>query len=142
MVSIYCESEKAKLNSAMIWLYVFVGYLEEFYKLLHHCLCTEENTHIYCQYTLDYPLCTLHSVHNHHLKKIVLHAEENILDCLLYSSVGSEPKLGLAWLGFGSSFWEKKLSLARLAMPSKKLGSARLAISCRKARFSLAYSMI
>ena len=44
---------------------------------------------------------------------------------LLNISVGSEPKLGSARLGFGSSFWEKKLGLARLAMPSKKLGSAR-----------------
>ena len=32
--------------------------------------------------------------------------------------------------------------LAQLAMPSKKLGSARLAISCKKARFSSACSMI
>ena len=47
-------------------------------------------------------------------------------------SVGSEPKLGSAQLGFGSRFWAKKLGLARLAMPSKKLGSARLAISCKK----------
>ena len=40
-------------------------------------------------------------------------------------SVGSEPKLCSARLGFGSSFCEKKLGSARLAMPSKKLGSAR-----------------
>ena len=45
-------------------------------------------------------------------------------------SVGSEPKLGSARLGFGSSFWEKKLGLARHA--SKKLGSARLALSFKK----------
>ena len=44
--------------------------------------------------------------------------------CIL-GSVWSEPKLSLARLGFGSSFWEKKLGSARLAMPSKKLGSAR-----------------
>ena len=40
------------------------------------------------------------------------------------TSVGSEPKFGSARLGFGSSFWEKKLGSSRLAMPSKKLGSA------------------
>ena len=44
-------------------------------------------------------------------------------------SVGSEPKLGSAWLGFGSSFWTKKA----------RLGSAYLA---KKARFSSACSMI
>ena len=44
----------------------------------------------------------------------------------IIASVGSKPKLGSAQLGFGSSFWEKKLVLARLAMPSKKLGSAQL----------------
>ena len=52
--------------------------------------------------------------------------------CIPPTSVGSKPKLGSAWLGFGSSFWEKKLGSAWLAMPSKKLGSARLAISCKK----------
>ena len=45
--------------------------------------------------------------------------------CLLIISVGSEPKLGSARLGFGSSFWEKKL------------GSARLAISCKKSSVQL-----
>ena len=44
---------------------------------------------------------------------------------VVISSVGSEPKLGSAQLGFGSSFWEIKLGSAWLAMPSKKLGSAR-----------------
>ena len=84
---------------------------------------------------------------------------EDVLDCLTYLqrcrgevncfasnmlccwyviySVGSEPKLGSAWLGFGSSSWEKKLGSARLAMPSKKLGSARLAISCKKSSVQL-----
>ena len=52
-------------------------------------------------------------------------------------SVGSGLKLGLAWLGCGSSFWEKRLGSARLAMPSKKLGSARLAISCKKSLVQL-----
>ena len=51
-----------------------------------------------------------------------------------------------ARLGFGSSFWEKKLGSARLAMPSKKLrsarhilqkklGSARLALSFKKTSY-------
>ena len=62
---------------------------------------------------------------------------------MIITSVGSEPKLGSAWLGFGSSFWEKKLGSARLAMPSKKLGSARLAISCKKSsvQLSLLYDL-
>ena len=59
------------------------------------------------------------------------------ISCKAKSSVGSEPKLGLARLGFGSSFWGKKLGSARLAMPFKKLGSARLAISCKKSSVQL-----
>ena len=55
----------------------------------------------------------------------------------LFSSLGFEPKLSQAWLGFGSSFWEKKLSSARLFMPSKELGLARLAISCKKSSVKL-----
>ena len=47
------------------------------------------------------------------------------------------PSQSSARLGFGSSFWEKKLSWARLAMPFKKLGSARLAISCKKSSVQL-----
>ena len=67
---------------------------------------------------------------------------------LLNNSVGSEPKLGLARLGFGSSFWEKKawLGLARHAFQKarlgsarhilqKKLGSARLALSFKKPNY-------
>ena len=43
----------------------------------------------------------------------------------IFSSVGSELKLGLArlgsaWFVFGSSFWEKKLGSARLALSFKK----------------------
>ena len=59
------------------------------------------------------------------------------------SSVGSEPKLGSAQLGFGSSFWAKKLGLAHHAFQKarlglaphilqKKLGSAWLALSFKK----------
>ena len=62
---------------------------------------------------------------------------------LVGSSVGSEPKLGSARLGFGSSFWAKKLGSARHAFQKarlgsarhilqKKLGSARLALSFKK----------
>ena len=54
------------------------------------------------------------------------------------------PSRSLARLGFGLSFWEKKLSLAfhafqkaRLAMLSKKLGSAWLAISWKKSSVQL-----
>ena len=61
----------------------------------------------------------------------------------LKTSVGSEPKLGLAQLGFGLSFWEKKLGSAQLSslcLPKsstrhilqKKLGSAWLALSFKK----------
>ena len=57
----------------------------------------------------------------------------------LNTSVGSEPKLGSAWLGFGSSFWEKKLGLARHAFQKARLGSPYLA---KKAQFSLACSII
>ena len=56
---------------------------------------------------------------------------------LFGTSLWSKPKLGSAQLGFGSSFLEKKLGLARLAMPSKKLGSVRLAISCKKSSVQL-----
>ena len=55
------------------------------------------------------------------------------------SSVVSEPKLGSAWLGFGSSFWEKKLGSACHAFHKAWLGSPYLA---KKARFSSACSMI
>ena len=64
---------------------------------------------------------------------------------LLNNSVGSEPKLGSDWLGFGSSFWEKKawLGSARHAFQKarlcsachilqKMLGSARLVLSLKK----------
>ena len=59
------------------------------------------------------------------------------------TSVGSELKLSLAQLGFGSSFWENKLGSALLAMPSKKLGSTWLDISYKKklssARLALSF---
>ena len=54
-------------------------------------------------------------------------------------SVGIEPKLGSARLGFGSSFWAKKLGSARHAFQKARLGSPYLA---KKARFSSACSMI
>ena len=62
----------------------------------------------------------------------------------LFNSFGSEPKLGSAQLGFGSSFWEKKLAMlskklgsALLGSPylAKKLGSARLAPSFKKPNY-------
>lgn len=58
--------------------------------------------------------------------------------CLVVTSVGPEPKLDSAWLYFGSSFWEKKLGLALLALLQKS--SARLSSPylAKKARISSA----
>ena len=51
------------------------------------------------------------------------------------------PSRSSAWLSFGSSFWAKKLGSARLAMPSKKLGSARHILQKKlgSARLALSY---
>ena len=53
-------------------------------------------------------------------------------EAMLINSVGSEPKLGSARLGFGSSFWGKKLG-----SPCLPKSSARLAISCKKSSVQL-----
>ena len=60
---------------------------------------------------------------------------------ILSPSVGFKPKLGLAWLGFGSSFWAKKLGLARLTMSSKELGSARHILQKSSVQLSLLYDL-
>ena len=70
----------------------------------------------------------IHGVKNNKIPKI---------NITITTSVESEPKLGLAQLSFGSSFWGKKLGLTRHAFQkallgspylAKKLGSARLAL--------------
>ena len=59
-----------------------------------------------------------------HIKKMST-IEFPIREGTLITSVGFEPKLGLAWLGFGSSFWEKKLGSARNTFQKDRLSSAR-----------------
>ena len=58
-------------------------------------------------------------------------------DCLVVLG----PSRSSALLGFGSSFWEKKLGSARLAMPSKKLGSARHILQKSSVQLGLLYDL-
>ena len=51
------------------------------------------------------------------------------------------PSRSSARLGFGSSFWAKKLGLAQLAMPSKKLGSARHILQKSSVQLGLLYDL-
>ena len=71
-----------------------------------------------------------HGVKNNKIPKI---------NITITTSVESKPKLGLAQLSFGSSFWGKKLGLTRHAFQKALLGSPYLA---KKARFSSACSNI
>ena len=79
----------------------------------------------------------IHGVKNNKIPKI---------NITITTSVESEPKLGLAQLSFGSSFWGKKLGLACHAFQKawlgsarhilqKKLGSARLALLFKKTSY-------
>ena len=54
-------------------------------------------------------------------------------------SVGSEPQLGLAQLGFGSSFWAKKLGSARHAF--QKAGSASCILQKSSVQLGLLYDL-
>ena len=47
------------------------------------------------------------------------------------------PSRSSARLSFGSSFWAKQLGLARHAFQKAWLGSAQLAISCKKSSVQL-----
>ena len=59
----------------------------------------------------------------------------------LASSVGSKLKLGLARLGFGSSFWEKKLGSAHHAFQKARLGSACHILQKSSVQLSLLYHL-